>query len=89
MLPEAVDRSRVLAATLVPEPPRTPKAVAYREKNVASFWNALDEDFALGVSVQGTLASGANQALRLGATEHCAAKFHADVEARLAAPPQA
>lgn len=89
VLPEAVDRSRVLATTLVPEPPRTPKAVAYWEKNVASFWNALDEDFALGVSVQATLASGANQALRLGATEHCAAKFHADVEARLAPPLQA
>jgi phenylpropionate dioxygenase-like ring-hydroxylating dioxygenase large terminal subunit len=87
VLPETVDRSRVLGTTLVPEAPRTPKALAYWQKNVESFWGALGEDFALGESVQSTLASGANPALRFGATEACALKFHADVEARLAPPP--
>jgi phenylpropionate dioxygenase-like ring-hydroxylating dioxygenase large terminal subunit len=82
--PEAIDRCRVVSCTLVPEAPATEKAASYWRKNVASFWDALDEDFALGVSVQSTLASGANTHLVLGATECCAAKFHADVEALLA-----
>ena len=81
VLPEAVDKSRVLAATLVPEMPRTEKSINYWKKNVESFWGALDEDFALGVSAQSTFASGANRVLHFGATEWCAAKFHADVEA--------
>ena len=80
VLPETVDKARVLGVTLVPELPQTDKAVEYWRKNVASFWGALDEDFALGVSAQSTFASGANQALYFGATEWCAAKFHADVE---------
>lgn len=83
VLPEAVDRSRVLGATLVPELPKTEKASNYWRKNVESFWGALDEDFALGVSTQSTLASGANTELHFGATECCAAKFHADVERAL------
>lgn len=80
VLPEAVDQSRVLAATLVPEMPKTEKSINYWQKNVESFWGALNEDFALGVSVQSTLASGANRVLHFGATEWCAAKFHGDVE---------
>ncbi len=79
VLPEAVDKAHVLGVTLVPELPQTDKAVDYWRKNVASFWGALDEDFALGVSAQSTFASGANQALHFGTTEWCAAKFHADV----------
>ena len=84
VLPEALDRSRVLAATLVPELPKTQKSIDYWRKNVDSFWGALDEDFALGVSAQSTLASGANRALYFGATEWCSARFHADVEAAIA-----
>jgi choline monooxygenase len=81
VLPEAPDRSRVIASTLIPELPRTEKSENYWRKNVASFWGALDEDFALGVSAQSTLASGAQSSLYFGATEWCSAKFHADVEA--------
>ena len=55
-----------------------------RVLNVESFWGALDEDFALGVSVQSTLASGANRVLHFGAAQWCAAKFHEDVEALIA-----
>lgn len=81
VLPESVGRSRVLGATLIPEMPKIEKTINYWNKNVASFWGALDEDFALGVSAQSTMASGANSALQFGATEWCSAKFHADVEA--------
>ncbi|MGJ7606461.1 aromatic ring-hydroxylating oxygenase subunit alpha [Variovorax sp. LT1R20] len=81
VLPEAPGRSRVIASTLIPEFPKTEKSQNYWRKNVASFWGALDEDFALGVSAQSTLASGAQASLYFGATEWCSAKFHADVEA--------
>ncbi|MEJ8859105.1 aromatic ring-hydroxylating dioxygenase subunit alpha [Variovorax robiniae] len=85
VLPEAVDRCRVIGSTLVPELPTTEKSANYWRKNVASFWGALDEDFALGVSAQSTLASGAQEALYFGATECGAARFHRDVEAALGA----
>ena len=85
VLPESVDRCRVIGSTLVPELPTTEKSANYWRKNVASFWGALDEDFALGVSAQSTLASGAQSSLYFGATECGAAKFHADVEAAIAA----
>lgn len=81
VLPDSVGHSRVLGTTLIPEMPKTEKSIKYWTKNVASFWGALDEDFALGVSAQSTMASGANSALQFGATEWCSAKFHADVEA--------
>ena len=81
VLPESVGQSRVLGTTLIPEMPKTEKSINYWKKNVASFWGALDEDFAMGVSAQSTLSSGANTALQFGATEWCSAKFHADVEA--------
>ena len=83
VLPEAIDRSTVLGTMLIPEMPATEKAASHWHRNVDSFWGALDEDFALGVSMQSTLASGANRALYFGATEHCAARFHADVEAEI------
>ncbi|MDT4878655.1 hypothetical protein FQZ97_1142690 [compost metagenome] len=73
----------MIGSTLVPQLLATGKAHAYWRRNVESFWGALDEDFALGASVQSTLASGAQQALHFGATECCSAKFHRDVEAAL------
>jgi phenylpropionate dioxygenase-like ring-hydroxylating dioxygenase large terminal subunit len=83
VLPETVGTSRVLGTTLIPEHPQTDKARNHWQKNVDSFWGALDEDFALGESMQSTLASGANRELVFGANEWCSAKFHADVEALL------
>jgi choline monooxygenase len=85
VLPESPGRSRVIASTLIPELPKTEKSQNHWRKNVASFWGALDEDFALGVSAQSTLASGAQSSLYFGATEWCSARFHADVEAALRA----
>ncbi|MEJ8810080.1 SRPBCC family protein [Variovorax ureilyticus] len=84
VLPESPDRSRVLATTLIPEMPKTEKSVNYWRKNIESFWGALDEDFALGVSAQSTLASGANEVLYFGAAEWCSARFHRDVEEAIA-----
>lgn len=84
MLRKSVDQSRVLGNTLVPGMPKTGKAINYWNKNVASFWGALDKDFAMGVSAQSTFASGANTELQLGAAEWCSAKFHADAEAGIA-----
>lgn len=84
VLPESVGQSQVLGTTLIPAMPKTEKSINYWKKNVDSFWGALDEDFAMGVSAQSTLASGANTELQFGATEWCSAKFHADVEAALA-----
>lgn len=86
VLPLAPDRSRVVASTLVPQLPATEKAANYWRRNVESFWGALDEDFALGASVQSTLASGAQQALHFGATECCSSRFHAQVETALKQP---
>lgn len=83
VLPGTVATSHVLGTTLIPEMPNTEKSVSYWRRNVDSFWGALDEDFALGVSAQSTFASGANPELQFGATECRAAKFHADVEALL------
>ncbi|SEL54824.1 Phenylpropionate dioxygenase, large terminal subunit [Variovorax sp. YR750] len=85
VLPESPGRSRVIASTLIPEPPKTEKSANYWRKNIESFWGALNEDFALGVSAQSTLASGAQSSLYFSATECCSARFHADVEAALAA----
>jgi len=84
VLPEAPERSRVISSMLIPEAPRTEKSQDYWRRNLDSYWGALSEDFALGVSVQSTLASGAQPALYFGATEWCSAKFHADVEAAIA-----
>jgi len=83
VLPEAVDRSRVLGTTLIPELPQTDRSREYWRKNVESFWGALDEDFALGVSQQSTLAGGARRELLFGRNEWCSARFHADVESLL------
>ncbi|MGQ2992686.1 aromatic ring-hydroxylating oxygenase subunit alpha [Variovorax sp.] len=84
VLPEAPERSRVIATMLIPEPPANEKAQRHWRRNLDSYRGALAEDFALGVSVQSTLASGAQASLYLGATECCSAKFHADVEAAIA-----
>ncbi|MEO7335517.1 MAG: aromatic ring-hydroxylating dioxygenase subunit alpha [Caldimonas sp.] len=84
VLPRGIDRSRVIGTTLIPAEPTTDKAREHWSRNVESFWNALDEDFAMGASSQSTLASGANRALVFGASEWCAAKFHEDVEAAIA-----
>ncbi len=82
--PAGVGRSVIDAITLVPEAPATEKARAHWQRNVEIFWDALLEDFALMESMQSTFASGANEHLTFGASEFCAAAFHASVERHLA-----
>lgn len=76
-------RSAIQGITLIPEPPASDKACAHWDKNVRLFWQVLMEDFALMASVQSTLASGANAQLNFGASEYCAALWHAAIERRL------
>jgi phenylpropionate dioxygenase-like ring-hydroxylating dioxygenase large terminal subunit len=88
VLPDGVGQSRVLAHTMIPEPPASDKALRHWQKNVQSFWNAFEEDFAMGVSSQSTMTSGANRTLYFGTNEWCSSLFHADVEAACGLPTQ-
>ena len=65
--------------TLIPEPPASDKARAYWDANNDILYAAIDEDFAMGESIQRGLASGANREITLGAFEHALAHFHAQV----------
>ncbi len=74
--PISPERTLVIGAQLLPEPPATDKARAYWDKNAAIFWGAIEEDFALMESVAATLGSGANEALTFARFEHAIAWFH-------------
>ncbi|HEU0037516.1 MAG TPA: SRPBCC family protein [Kofleriaceae bacterium] len=73
--------ARLESYTLVPEPPTTDKARAYWDANHAILYGAIEEDFAMGESIQRGLASGANREIQLGAFEHALAHFHAQIAA--------
>ena len=80
--PRAHDRTLLTAYTLVPEPPVTDKARAYWDKNNAILYHAVDEDFAMGESIQRGLASRANEHVVFGAFEHALAHFHDQIATR-------
>jgi phenylpropionate dioxygenase-like ring-hydroxylating dioxygenase large terminal subunit len=82
--PDGPTRTRVTSYTAVPEAPLTPKARAHWDANNAILYDATDEDFALGESIQRGLASGANEHVLFGAFEHALTHFHAQIEDRLA-----
>jgi phenylpropionate dioxygenase-like ring-hydroxylating dioxygenase large terminal subunit len=82
--PRSPGESLVHALMLIPEAPASDKARAHWDENVRIFWEAIDEDFAMMASIQRGLGSGANRALRFGASEHMAAAFHESVERALA-----
>jgi phenylpropionate dioxygenase-like ring-hydroxylating dioxygenase large terminal subunit len=84
--PDGPARSVLTAYTLVPEPPATDKARAYWDANNAILYSAIEEDFAMGESIQRGLASSANRELVFGAFEHALAHFHRQIELH-AAPP--
>jgi phenylpropionate dioxygenase-like ring-hydroxylating dioxygenase large terminal subunit len=81
--PEGPARTLLTAYTLVPEPPVTDKARAYWDANNAILYTAIDEDFAMGESIQRGLASGANSAVVFGAFEHALAHFHREIATRV------
>ena len=63
----------------MPELPATDKARAYWEKNNAILYGAIDEDFAMGESIQRGIDSRATPDLVFGAFEHALAHFHDQV----------
>ena len=73
-------RTLLHSYTLVPEPPVTEKAQRYWDANNAILYGAIEEDFALGESIQRGLASGANRDVVFGAFEHALAHFHAQID---------
>lgn len=72
--PEAVDRTRVHSMMLVP---RLDGREKYWLANEALFQNTLDEDYAVGESIQSGLCSGANDHITLGKFEKGIRLFHA------------
>jgi phenylpropionate dioxygenase-like ring-hydroxylating dioxygenase large terminal subunit len=84
ILPLAVDRTRLCSYAVIPEPPAHDKARAHWDANMKILYSAVDEDFALGTTIQAGLASGANEALHFGAFEHALTRFHAQVDAAIA-----
>jgi len=78
--PHGPGRTLLGSFTLVPEVPTTEKARAYWEANNTILYNAIDEDFAMGESIQRGLASGANRDVVFGAFEHALAHFHRQVD---------
>jgi phenylpropionate dioxygenase-like ring-hydroxylating dioxygenase large terminal subunit len=83
--PAAVDRTTIAAGMLIPEAPRSEKARAHWQKNEAIFWNAIEEDIAMGERIQSTLPSGANRSLLFGRCEHLIGKFHRALESAITA----
>jgi phenylpropionate dioxygenase-like ring-hydroxylating dioxygenase large terminal subunit len=81
--PQGPSRALVTAYTLVPEPPTTDKARAYWDANNAILYGAIDEDFAMGESIQAGLASGANRDVVFAAFEHALSHFHAQIAAHV------
>lgn len=82
--PVDADSAIGMAGMLVPETPETSKAEAYWRRNEKIFWDAIEEDIAMGERIQATLRSGANEHLLLGRYEHLIARFHETVERCLA-----
>lgn len=86
MMPQAHDRVLVEDFMLIPEPPRTEKALRHWEKS----WALLDggvfgsEDFRAAALGQEGLATGAVKRLTLGTMEGGIRVFHDAVEAHLA-----
>jgi len=80
MWPRGAGETLLTAYTLVPEPPATDKARAHWDANNAILYDAIDEDFAMGESIQRGLASGANRTVVFAAFEHALAHFHRQVD---------
>ena len=78
--PAGPARVTLASYTLVPEPPTTDKARGHWDANNAILYSAIEEDFAMGESIQKSLASGANREIVFGAFEHALAHFHRQVE---------
>ena len=76
--PVGLDRTRLVVSTLLPREPV--HEASYWDKNVDIFLGAIEEDYALGESIQAGLASGANLHLRFGRAEQSLAWFHEELD---------
>jgi phenylpropionate dioxygenase-like ring-hydroxylating dioxygenase large terminal subunit len=83
VFPQGTDACVVHGGALIPEPAVTDKAMAYWDKNVKIFWDALDEDFQMGQAVQAGFRSGANSHVTFGRFEQGCAWFHDSLDRRL------
>lgn len=77
--PLDANRTLLHSCMLVPEPVVSEKAQRYWDANNEILLGAIDEDFAMGESIQRGLASGANRQITFGAFEHALSHFHAQV----------
>ena len=77
--PIGTDRANVSSYILIPERAQSDKARGYWKANADILYNATDEDYAMGESIQRGLASGANRELVFGAYEHSLAHFHGKI----------
>ena len=77
--PIGTERANVSSYILIPERADSDKARAYWKANADILYNATDEDFAMGESIQRGLGSGANREMVFGAFEHSLAHFHGQV----------
>jgi phenylpropionate dioxygenase-like ring-hydroxylating dioxygenase large terminal subunit len=77
--PKGPAQTLLTSYTLVPEAPMTEKARAYWDKNNAILYGAVDEDFAMGESIQRGVHAGAYVDYAFGSYEHALAYFHAQV----------
>jgi phenylpropionate dioxygenase-like ring-hydroxylating dioxygenase large terminal subunit len=83
MRPQGVAETVVETTMLVPETPRTDKAIAHWEKNLEITLRTLDEDFALGEKVHEGLTSGALERVTFGRNELGIAAFHETLDRML------
>ena len=68
----------------MPEQPRTEKSVRYWHKNIEILYGAIEEDFAMGETIQRGLRSGANETLNFGRFEQTLTWFHESVSEAVA-----
>ena len=84
MFPHGTDACRIHGGALIPQPADTAKARAHWDRNVKIFWDALDEDFRMGQSIQSGFRSGANNHVTFGRYEQGCAWFHDSIDRALA-----
>jgi phenylpropionate dioxygenase-like ring-hydroxylating dioxygenase large terminal subunit len=78
--PDGPARTIMTTYMVVPEPPATDKARAYWDANNTILLDAVDEDLAMGESIQRGVAAMADHDVVFGAFEHALRHFHAQIE---------